>query len=92
MDFYATFGGIFGGGGGGGGGGSVTFTQVAPTGAVDGSNVTYTLPSAPSAPANLFLFLDGIMQYEGIDYTITGTTITMAASPQVGQTLWAVYS
>lgn len=87
------FGGIFG-GGGGGGGGSSTFYQEAPSGAVNGSNVTFTLANTPSANANVILWLDGVVQYQGVakDYTISGAVITMAAAPTSPQTLWAVYS
>ncbi len=91
--FYARYnGGLFGGGGGGGSGS--TPSQGAPTGAVDGVNVTYTLPSAPTADANLLLWLDGVIQYNGLalDYTLSGSTITMNAAPTAGQTLWYYYT
>lgn len=83
---YATFTGT------GGGGGASTVFQEAPTGAVNSINVTYTLPHTPTANANVSLYLDGIIQYQGIDYTISGATITMTAAPVTNQTLWAVYS
>jgi hypothetical protein len=91
-NFYARYnGGIFGGGGGGGGG---TFYQETPTGVVDGANVTFTLAHTPTANANVLLFLDGIVQYQGggLDYTISGATITMLIAPVTNQTLWAFYS
>ncbi len=91
-NFYAKYSGGLGGGGGGGGGG--TFVQEAPTGAVDGGNVTFSLSTPPTANANVLLWLDGIVQYQGIglDYTISGVTITMAVAPALNQTLWAFYS
>lgn len=88
MSFYGTYGA----GGGGSGGGSSTFYQEAPTGTVNGSNTAFTLPHTPSANANVSLYLDGILLYLGIDYTLSGTAITMTTAPAVGQTLWAVYS
>ena len=93
MSFWAQYAGIFG-GGSGGGGGSVTFHQEAPAGLINGSNFTYSLANVPSANANVELYLDGIMQYQGVslDYTIAGQTITMAVAPVTNQTLWAFYS
>lgn len=91
MSFYGKqFAGIF---GGGGGGGSGTPQQEAPSGDVNGVNVTYTLSGTPVADEGVMLWLDGIMQYQGIglDYTISGATITMTTAPETGQTLWAVY-
>lgn len=89
-NFYGKYTGIF----GGGGGGSPTFVQGSPTGVVDGANVTFTLPSSPSTNANLLLWLDGGVQYQGIglDYTVSGGTITMGTAPVVNQTLWYFYS
>lgn len=86
--FYGKYNGIF----GGGGGGPTTLTQEAPSGTVNGINVTFTLSSTPTASANVILWLDGIVQYQGIDYTISGSTITMTVAPVTNQTLWAVYS
>lgn len=91
-NFFARYnGGLF---GGGGGGSTLTFFQEAPTGTVDGANVTFTLPHTPTANANVILFLDGGAQYQGggLDYTLSGTTITMATAPVTNQTLWAFYS
>lgn len=91
MSFYGKqFAGIFGGGGGGAAG---TPQQEAPSGAVNGVNVTYTLSGTPVSNASVTLWLDGIVQYQGIglDYTISGSTITMATAPVTNQTLWATY-
>lgn len=91
--FFARYnGGLF--GGGGGGGGSTTFFQEQPSGTVDGVNVTFSLVNPPTASVNLLLWLDGVVQYQGIslDYTVSGSTITMAVAPTSPQTLWAFYS
>jgi len=81
-------------GSGGGGSGSITEYQEAPSGAVDGANVTFALANTPTANVNVKLYLDGGIQYQGIglDYTVSGNTITMAVAPVVNQTLWADYS
>lgn len=94
MSFYAKqFAGIF----GGGGGGSGTPAQEQPTGAVDGVNVTYVLSQVPSSSASVDLSLDGVTQRQGggLEYTISGATITMATPPlavPIPQTLWAIYA
>lgn len=79
-------------GGGGGGGGSATFYQEQPSGTVNGANVTFTLAHTPTAGVNVVLWLDGVVQYQGTDYTILGAVITMTAAPTSPQTLWAFYS
>lgn len=86
---YATFSSA---GGGGGGGATATFYQEAPTGTVNGINTAFVLPHTPSAAANVALYLDGGIQYQGTDYTISGKNITMTVAPATNQTLWAVYS
>lgn len=83
----------YGGGGGSGGGSSVTWTNEAVSGVVNGVNTTFTITSAPTDVGTLELFLDGLLQYPGalLDYTLTGSTITMTVAPNFGQTLWAIY-
>jgi len=75
-------------------GGSVGFVdEEVPSGAVDGSNVVFSLSSAPSPASSLHLFRNGLLQKVGFDYTIGGTSITFvsAATPQPGDTVLASY-
>lgn len=60
--------------------------DIVPSGAIDGSNVVFTLPQAPNPQDSLDLFLNGIRLTEGIAYTLSGATITYetAYTPQVG--------
>lgn len=95
-DFYGRYNGIFGGTGGGGGGSGGTWIQEAPTGTVNAVNVTFTLSQVPTASATVILSQDGITMRQGggLDYTISGSTITMAVAPSdvpIAQTLWAIY-
>lgn len=75
----------------------VTFVDaVAPTGAVDGVNVIFTLPSAPNPPASLELTQNGLTQTPGVagipnDFTLSGTAITYSSPPSVGSKLLASY-
>lgn len=83
-------------------GASNTFTQLPvaanhiqeiPSGTVNGSNVTFTLGFTPANGAAVQLFVDGLLQLQGagLDYTISGSTITFVAAPATGQTIRAVY-
>lgn len=58
----------------GGGGGGVTYRT--PSGAVDGSNTSFTAVSSPN-----FVVADGITYFENNGYTLSGLTITMSVAP-----------
>ena len=68
-----------------------THIQEAPSGLINDANVTFTLSQTPTSNAKVKLFLNGIFQRQGTDYTISGVTITMASAPATGQLLDAVY-
>lgn len=67
---------------GGGGGGMFNANEETPTGTIDGTNVVFTLFAAPLIPTGLFLFQNGIMMLQGIDYTLSGKIITFTNPPQ----------
>lgn len=54
-----------------------------PSGAIDGSNTTYTLANTPTAGSEE-VYLNGLLQNEGAsnDYTISGATITFNDPPK----------
>jgi hypothetical protein len=54
---------------------------VVPSGAVNGTNVTFTLPQSPNPPASLKLYLAGQLLSQGEDYTLSGNTITYFVPP-----------
>ena len=62
-----------------------------PSGPVNGSNTVYTLTSTPSDPEALILTVNGLLQYQPGDYSVSGTTITMTYAPATGSTLFAQY-
>jgi hypothetical protein len=68
-------------------GGSITprWYKETPAGSIDGSNRTFSLSTTPK-PDNLFLFLGGILQTEGEDYTINRNIITYNNAPPTGVT------
>ena len=55
-----------------------------PGGTVNGVNATFTLAAAPSPAVSLLLHRNGLLQTAGIDYTLSGNTITFltGAIPQ----------
>lgn len=61
-------------------------------GVKNGSNVTFTLANAPVAGTEM-LFVNGILRNPGAgnDYTITGSTITMAWAPISTDTILCTY-
>ena len=63
-----------------------------PTGAVDGTNVTFTLANAPITGTE-HLYFNGMLLESGAgnDYTISGATITMLFTPSVGDKLRCSY-
>ena len=63
-----------------------------PAGTVNGVNQTFTLANTPSG--SIDLYANGVLQKVGLDYTISGSTITFAGAsiPQTGYLLAAGYS
>jgi hypothetical protein len=71
---------------------SPTEAQEVPTGTIDNSNTAFTLANTPTSAASVKLYLDGLIQVQGTDYTIAGAAITMTVAPNFGQTLYADYT
>lgn len=66
---------------------SSSLTAETPSGTIDGSNVTFTVTNA-----TLLLFLNGAFETAGgIDYTLSGTTITYVNPPPIGSTHTSFY-
>lgn len=64
-----------------------------PSGAINGSNTTYILTYAPYPVASMELYINGVFQIPGgVNYTLTGTTITMNTAPNTGSTVYAKYN
>jgi hypothetical protein len=70
---------------------SITPKAETPTGLVNGSNLVYTITTTPIANEGVIVFLNGIAQYNGIDYTVSGTTITFTNAPASGSSIFVYY-
>lgn len=62
-----------------------------PIGPINGSNVNFTLSFSPSPPASLSLYVNGVFQLPSVNYTLSGTNLSMVIAPNAGSTLYAVY-
>lgn len=65
-------------------------SPVAPTGAINGSNTIFTLPTTPTVIC--LIFRNGILQQGGgVDFTLSVATVTFVTAPSSGDTILAVY-
>jgi hypothetical protein len=64
-----------------------------PNGTMNGSNASFTLAKAPNPAASLLLFRNGLLQKAGVDYTLTGSSVSFqpGSVPQPGDLLQASY-
>jgi hypothetical protein len=64
-----------------------------PQGVISGSNATFTLSAVPTPAASLALYRNGVLQDQGVDYTLSNNVVQFSASniPQPGDTLLANY-
>lgn len=72
--------------------GTTTFSdKEVPAGAINDSNVTFTLAHTPVAGAE-YVYLNGVLQAgSGSDYSISAGTITLVNAPSSGATLLVSY-
>jgi len=68
-------------------------TRETPSGTINGTNVAFSLATAPNPAGCEQLFLNGVLLNSGAgnDYTIVGTGITLATAPISGDVLLATY-
>lgn len=73
---------------------SIGFVDMeSPQGAVNGVNQVFLLTQAPAPASSLHMFRNGILQKPGVDYVLSGNTVTFlsGATPQPGDELAASY-
>lgn len=78
---------------GGGGALPLMVDGETPAGVVDGINAVFTLNYVPSPADSLRLYRNGILLKSGVDYTLSGNTVTFLtlARPETGDVLQAAY-
>jgi hypothetical protein len=75
-----------------GSGSAVNFADdITPTGVINGSNTTFTLPSTPNPASSLKLYLNDLLMKQGEDYTLATATITYTSAPPTGSAHIAFY-
>jgi hypothetical protein len=75
-------------------GSAINFTDnETPGGIINGTNLAFTLASAPNPAASLRLYRNGLLLAAGSDYTLGGSAITFtsATTPRAGDSLAAYY-
>lgn len=82
-------------GSGSSGGGTVTNSQISvtgetPAGTIDGTNTVFTLAHIPIT-ATMTVYLNGLFEVFGTDYTVSGKQITFAVAPNPGSILSVSY-
>ncbi|MBV9268351.1 MAG: hypothetical protein JO061_19450 [Acidobacteriaceae bacterium] len=64
-----------------------------PSGTPNGTNTAFTLSAAPTPASSLELYRNGLVQTNGVDYTLSGSSVTFlsVAVPKTGDILQAYY-
>lgn len=60
---------------------SSAWTTSAVSGTINGINTTFTLSATPTDANSVQLSLDRQLQIQGVDYTLSGATITYTTAP-----------
>jgi hypothetical protein len=63
--------------------------SAAPAGTLNGINTVFTLSSTANL---LMLVLNGVVQNPGVDYTLSGVTVTFTVPPVVSDWMMAFYN
>ncbi|MDV2964541.1 glycosyl hydrolase family 28-related protein [Nitratireductor aquimarinus] len=50
----------------------------------DGAETDFTLPESPEDAGNLFVAIGGVLQRPGVDFTVSGTTLSFTVAPANG--------
>ena len=60
------------------------------SGTIDGNNTSFSLPSTP-IDGTVRVFVRGLEQFYGDDFTCSGATVTFVVAPQAGDTIYSHY-
>jgi hypothetical protein len=72
---------------------SVAVNAEVPSGTINGTNLVFSLSIAPNPSTSLILYVGGLVQRQGIDYTLSSNiiTFTSGAQPHTSGNIFAVY-
>lgn len=71
---------------------SVQFSDCeVPIGVIDGVNKIFTWAHSANPASSMSVFLNGVKQMAGNDFTLAGTVMTMAVAPPAGSILHGSY-
>jgi hypothetical protein len=64
-----------------------------PFGTIDGNNTAFSLSNSPNPSTSLMIFINGVLQTNGADYSLASNRITFASTskPHTGDVLQASY-
>jgi hypothetical protein len=68
------------------------YEEEVPTGLVNGVNTVFTLSSAPHSAKSVSIYLNGLLQRQSTDYSVSGTTVTFVTAPATAQRVLAKYT
>lgn len=71
---------------------SSTPVAETPGGTINGSNAVFTLANTPANTAGVIVVLNGVVQRNGADYSVAGTTVTFAQAPAAQSEIFAYYN
>ena len=61
------------------------------SGVGDGSTVAYVLSNTPHSADNVMVFLNGLLQKQTTDYSVSGSTVTFVTAPATAQDILLRY-
>ena len=70
--------------------GILSYNKVMDSMTGDGSDTTLTLSRTPGSVNNVEVFMDGICQTPGTEYTLSGNTLTFTTAPETGVKVVAI--
>ena len=77
--------------------GIMSYSRAKDTMTGDGSTTTLTLSRDPGTQNNVEIYMDGVLQTPGVEYTLSGNVVTFTTAPETGlnvvlQNNWKILS
>jgi len=65
--------------------------DIVPSGIVDGINKVFVLPELPNPVASLRMYVNGLLNKQGTDYTLEDVDVTFLCPPAAGSIITCWY-